>query len=64
MELAPSWLQVVAHFNPVYYIVEAGRVLVAGHLTDIRVGEAYLFMVPLTIITVAWATRAFRKAIA
>jgi ABC-2 type transport system permease protein len=64
MELAPSWLQVVAHFNPVYYIVEAGRVLVAGHLTDVRVGEAYLFMVPLTIITVAWATRAFRKAIA
>lgn len=64
MELAPTWLQVVAHFNPVYYIVEAGRLLVAGHVTDIKVAEAYLFMVPLTIVTVAWATRAFRKAIA
>jgi ABC-2 type transport system permease protein len=64
MELAPQWLQVIAHFNPVYYIVEAGRLLVAGHLLDIKVGEAYLFMVPLTIVTVAWATRAFRRAIA
>jgi ABC-2 type transport system permease protein len=64
MELAPTWLQVVAHFNPVYYIVEAGRLLVAGHVFDVKVGEAYLFMVPLTILTVWWATRAFRKAIA
>jgi len=64
MELAPTWLQVVAHFNPVYYIVEAGRVLVAGHVFDVKVGEAYLFMVPLAILTVWWATRAFRKAIA
>jgi ABC-2 type transport system permease protein len=64
MELAPTWLQVVAHFNPVYYIVEAGRLLVAGHVLDVKVGEAYLFMVPLTVVTVAWATRAFKKAIA
>jgi ABC-2 type transport system permease protein len=64
MELAPTWLQVVAHFNPVYYVVEAGRVLVNGHITDAKVAYAYLFMVPLAIVTVAWATRAFRKAIA
>jgi ABC-2 type transport system permease protein len=64
MELAPAWLQVLAHVNPAYYAVEAGRLLVAGHLTDIRVAEAYLFMVPLTVIVVAWATRAFRSAIA
>lgn len=64
MELAPTWLQVIAHFNPAFYVVEAGRLLVAGHLTDVKVAEAYLFMVPLTIVTVAWATRAFRKAIA
>ena len=64
MELAPTWLQVIAHFNPVYYIVEAGRVLVAGQILDVKVGEAYLFMVPLTILTVWWATRAFRIAIA
>jgi ABC-2 type transport system permease protein len=64
MELAPTWLQALAHLNPAYYCVEAGRLLVAGHVTDIKVAEAYLFMVPLTIATVAWATRAFRNAIA
>jgi ABC-2 type transport system permease protein len=64
MELAPQWLQVLAHLNPAYYAVEAGRVLVAGHITDIKVAEAYAFMLPLTVLTVWWATRAFRKAIA
>ena len=64
MELAPTWLQVLAHINPAYYAVEAGRVLVAGHVGDIKVAEAYAFMLPLTVITVWWATRAFRKAIA
>ncbi len=63
MELAPTWLQVLAHVNPAYYVVEAGRLLVAGHIGDIKVGEAYLFMVALTIVTVVWATRAFKKAI-
>ncbi len=63
IELAPKWLQVIAHFNPVYYVVEAGRQLTAGHVLSAKVAEAYLFMVPLTIVTVWWATRAFRKAI-
>jgi ABC-2 type transport system permease protein len=63
MELAPKWLQVVAHFNPAYYAVEAGRLLIAGHIYEAKVGEAFLFLVPLTIITVAWATSAFKKAI-
>jgi ABC-2 type transport system permease protein len=64
MEIAPTWLQVLAHFNPAYYAVEAGRLLVAGHIADIRVAEAYAFLIPLTVLTVWWATRAFRKAIA
>jgi len=63
MELAPKWLQVVAHFNPAYYAVEAGRLLIAGHIFYAKVGEAFLFLVPLTIIVVIWATRAFKKAI-
>jgi ABC-2 type transport system permease protein len=64
MELAPAWLQVLAHFNPAYYAVEAGRTLVAGRLGDVKVAEAYLFMVPLTALVVWWATRAFRRAVA
>lgn len=63
MELAPNWLQTIAHLNPAFYVVEAGRLLVAGHIAEARVAEAYIFMVPLTVVTVAWATRAFRKAI-
>lgn len=64
MELAPKWLQVIAHFNPAYYVVEAGRLLTAGHIFVPRVGYAFLFMVPTTVIVVAWATRAFQRSIA
>jgi len=64
MELAPKWLQVVAHFNPVYYVVEASRLLVTGHILEPKVGYAFLFMVPLTILVLAWATRAFNRAVA
>jgi ABC-2 type transport system permease protein len=64
MELAPTWLQVIAHFNPVYYAVEAARVLCAGTIWDAKVGYAFLFMVPLTVLVVAWATRAFRRVVA
>lgn len=64
MELAPKWLQVVAHFNPVYYVVEASRLLVAGHILEPKVGYAFLFMVPLTILVVFWATRVFNRAVA
>jgi ABC-2 type transport system permease protein len=63
IELAPKWLQVVAHFNPAYYCVEAGRLLAAGHIWESSVGYAFLFMIPLAIVTVIWATRAFNKAI-
>jgi len=64
MELAPKWLQVIAHFNPAYYVVEAGRLLTAGHIFVPKVGYAFLFMVPTTVIIVAWATRAFQRSIA
>lgn len=50
--------------NPAYYCVEAGRLLAAGHILEAKVGYAFLFLVPLAIITVAWATRAFNQAIA
>jgi ABC-2 type transport system permease protein len=63
MVLAPAWLQVIAHFNPAFYAVEAGRLLVAGHVFRAQVGEAFLFMVPMTVIVVAWATKAFNNAL-
>jgi ABC-2 type transport system permease protein len=64
MELAPKWLQDLAHINPAYYAVEAARLLAAGHINEAKVGQAFLFLVPLAIITVWWATSAFNKAVA
>lgn len=62
MAMAPNWLQILAHFNPVYYVVEAGRKLAFGEIQTAMVGYAFLIMVPLTALTLAWATKVFRKA--
>ncbi len=64
MELAPAWLQNVAHLNPVYYAVEAGRLLSVGIVWNAMVGEAVVILTALTAITVAWATRVFSRDIA
>jgi ABC-2 type transport system permease protein len=64
LSLAPNWMVVIAHFNPLYYIVEANRILAAGNIADSNVGLAFLVMVPLTVVTVWWATRVYRKAVA
>jgi ABC-2 type transport system permease protein len=63
MQLAPCWLQRVAHLNPVYYVVEATRRLAIGELMDPMVGYAFLIMIPLTAVVVLWATRVFAKAV-
>jgi ABC-2 type transport system permease protein len=64
MELAPSWLRIVAHFNPLYYVVNAARELVAGHIATPIVAQAFGVMIVLTIITLRWGTNLFRKAVA
>jgi ABC-2 type transport system permease protein len=63
MALAPKWLQVMAHFNPIYYVVEASRHLAAGDISHTNVIQAFLMIVPLMLITMAWATRVFSKAV-
>lgn len=63
MSLAPGWLHVVAHFNPVYYVVEASRSLASGNIGSVEVGYAFLALIPLTLLTVSWATNVFKKAI-
>jgi ABC-2 type transport system permease protein len=62
MNLAPTWLKVIAHFNPVYYVVEAARDLSAGSLFTPVVGEAFLILIPLTVFVMWWATGVFRRA--
>lgn len=63
MSLAPKWLNVVAHFNPVYYVVEAARSLAAGDLWGEKVLYAFLAMTLFSVMTTMWATRVYRKAI-
>jgi ABC-2 type transport system permease protein len=64
MELAPTWLRTIAHFNPLYYVVVAARDLSSGHMATAAVTTAFVIMIPLTIITLRWGTSLFRKAVA
>ena len=64
LSLGPVWLRVIAHVNPMYYTVEASRILAAGVLTSPETLKAFAVMVPLTILTLWWATGVYRKAVA
>ena len=64
ISLGPSWMRVLAHFNPLYYLVQASRVLASGTLTGPAVWQAFAVLVPLCALVLAWATSVFRKAVA
>ncbi|MFZ0664320.1 MAG: ABC transporter permease, partial [Acidimicrobiales bacterium] len=59
----PTWMRVVAHFNPLYYTVVGARALCAGSFGSSAVWQAFAVLVPLCIIVVTWATSVFRKAV-
>jgi ABC-2 type transport system permease protein len=60
----PAWMRLLAHFNPLYYLVEAARALAAGSFGSAHVWQAFAVLVPLCAIVVTWATRVFRTAVA
>lgn len=62
MSLAPNWLLIAAHFNPVYYVVEASRHLVLGEFNLPIIGYAFLIMIPLAILSLVWAGKTISKA--
>jgi ABC-2 type transport system permease protein len=62
--LGPLWLRTLAHFDPLYYLVVASRSLAAGHFGGSATWQAFAVLVPLCLITVAWATAVFRRAVA
>src|SRR5208283_3165067 len=64
LSLAPTWMLVVAHFNHMYYVVEASRVLSSGTILSWTVARAFLVIIAFVIIVLWWATRVFRKAVA
>lgn len=64
ISLGPLWMRVLAHFNPLYYLVAASRVLAGGTFTGDQVWQAFAVLVPLCGLVLAWATSVFRKAVA
>ncbi len=64
ISLGPTWMQVLAHFNPLYYAVEGARALAAGAYSNPAVWQAFAVLVPLCIVVVTWATGVFRRAVA
>lgn len=63
MSLAPTWLKVLAHCNPVYYVVEASRALAIGNYSSPNVLYAFLILIPSTLLTLYFATSVYRKAV-
>lgn len=63
ISLGPTWLQVIAHLNPLYYVVEASRVLAGGAFWDMKVFWAFAVVILLSMITISWATNIYRKAV-
>jgi len=59
----PAWLRVLAHFNPLYYLVPASRVLASGTLTGTAVWQGAAVLVPLCALVLAWATSVVRRAV-
>jgi ABC-2 type transport system permease protein len=64
ISLGPLWMRIVAHFNPLYYLVEASRVLAGGTFTGHQIWQAFAVLTPLCALVLAWAATVFRTAVA
>jgi ABC-2 type transport system permease protein len=64
LSLAPSWLQHLSEANPLRHIVDAARSLFNGDFTSAAVGRGLVAAVLLVLVTVAIATRRFRRSVA
>jgi ABC-2 type transport system permease protein len=62
--LLPDWLETVAVFNPITYLVDALRALVNTGWDWRAIGQALAVTVALASVTITAATRAFRKVTA
>jgi ABC-2 type transport system permease protein len=64
MTLAPGWLRAIAHLNPFYHAVVAGRDLFAGQLSTGPVWTGFAVLGALAAATLAWAIPSFRRVAA
>ena len=63
LSFGPRWLQVLGHFSPLYYTVEAAAKLASGEILSSAVGIAFAVFIPLAILAIWWATRVYRSAV-
>ena len=61
--LLPDWLDTVARFNPLTYLIDAERALVNDGWDWVLILQSIAVTVLLGVVTLTGATRAFRKAI-
>ena len=52
ISLGPIWMRVLAHFNPLYYLVQASRALAVGSFGSPAVWQAFAVLVPLCALVV------------
>ncbi|MFG1927821.1 ABC transporter permease [Cryptosporangium sp. NPDC048952] len=64
LSLAPGWLRGLAHVDPLYYAVQASRALSDGVVDLSRVGLGVAVIGVLTVVTLTWATRCYRRVAA
>jgi ABC-2 type transport system permease protein len=60
LELLTGWIEAVASVNPITYLLEAARSLIAGEPTGIALAFALAFA--LAAVMVLWALRGLRRA--
>lgn len=64
LSLAPDWLRAVATLNPLSYAVDCARALLEGDLASVDVWQGFAILAPLAALSVWWAARSFRRAMA
>ncbi|MFJ7064955.1 ABC transporter permease [Streptomyces sp. NPDC101115] len=62
MALAPGWLDVLSHFMPFRYLVDAVRDAYVGHYATASMLHGVLVALGLTALAVTVGTRTFRRA--
>jgi ABC-2 type transport system permease protein len=60
LSLAPDWIATVARFNPVNWAVEAGREALTAGPDWAFIAPRILGLAVLTLLSMEWATWAFR----
>jgi ABC-2 type transport system permease protein len=60
LSLLEGWIHAIAVANPLTPVLEAGRGFISGEPTN--VAAAFLFMLGLGVLFLAWAIRGLRKA--